>query len=91
LITIDESKCAACHLCELACSFHHLGAFSPRRSSLEVLKQDAVSEITITLHGSDDGIRRGCDGCPDNRIPLCVMWCPTDAVSLDLSKTGVPS
>ena len=34
MIRIDTTICAACRICELGCSFHHLGAFAPRRSSI---------------------------------------------------------
>lgn len=85
-IVIDMDKCGSCHLCELACSFHHFAAFSPRRSSLEVRKHVVASAIDIKLHETSEGLRKGCDGCASERIPLCVQWCPTNAISVNAAE-----
>jgi len=38
-------KCYGCRACELACSFHHQGAFSPGGGSIRAFKNHQTGEI----------------------------------------------
>ena len=88
-ISIDTNKCGSCHLCELACSFHHYSAFSPRRSSLEVRKHMAGSTMEIAVFERAEGMRAACDGCQSHKVPLCVQWCPTSAITATSAEASV--
>ena len=39
-ITVDPEKCSGCHLCEMACSIHHLGVVNTGRSAIRIFKDD---------------------------------------------------
>ena len=80
LLVIDPDKCTGCRICEEACSFHHYGEFNPRRSYIQVLRNDFEGVF----------IPMTCQHCGK---PLCVEACPTgalyqfgNAVFLDKSK-----
>jgi Fe-S-cluster-containing hydrogenase component 2 len=73
-------RCAACSICELACTFHHTKAFGRRPSSIAVHKDHVTGEVTIAIHETEAGPRRACDLCAGERVPLCVKWCPVGAV-----------
>jgi len=67
LVAVSE-HCAGCKQCEMVCSFHHSGRFSPSFSRITVLKNDR--------YGLDYPIVcRQCDRCP----PL--ENCPVNAMS----------
>lgn len=82
MIRIDTAICAACRICELGCSFHHLGAFAPRRSSIVIRKLAVRAEVLAEVLDEASGGRPGCDGCPDRQVPVCAEWCPTGAISV---------
>ncbi len=74
---IDVKCCIACHLCETACSFALVGAFQPSRAAVSVendREELPVVRITDTC---------ACTTCPrdKNGQPLCVAFCPTEALS----------
>ena len=73
-------KCTACHICEMACSYHHTRTFSRRLSSIEISKSEAVGQVEMTIHGVKDQSHRMCDFCENEDIPLCVKWCPVGAI-----------
>jgi Fe-S-cluster-containing hydrogenase component 2 len=59
-----------CRICELACSYHHEGRFSPRLSRVDVVKEDK--------YGLDYPVYcRQCDDCPPSDA------CPTGALNRD--------
>ena len=66
-LVVDAEKCSGCRLCEMVCSFHHDGRFSPSLSRVTVVKDDR--------HGMDYPLFcRQCDPCPS------VEACPTGAL-----------
>ena len=73
-LIIDSSKCTSCLQCEMACSYHHTGAFNPARSRIKVFEID---------HGSRS-IPYTCTQCSD---AWCMKACPTNALSRN-SETG---
>ena len=73
-------KCVACHICEMACSYHHTLAFSRRLSSIEISKLEATGQVEITIHGKNEQSHRACDLCEKEDIPFCVRWCPVSAI-----------
>jgi Fe-S-cluster-containing hydrogenase component 2 len=69
-IIVDAAECAGCRICELACSYHHEGRFSPRLSRVDVVKEDK--------YGLDYPVYcRQCDDCPPSDA------CPTGALNRD--------
>ena len=73
-------KCAACGICELACSYHHDRSFSRVSSSIEIRKSDATGDVDIILLKDKTSSRKACDDCADEKVPLCVHWCPVGAI-----------
>ncbi len=74
LLIIDESKCTACRLCELACSMKHEGEFNPVKS-----------RISVAIFGEEDFyLPMTCMQCEE---PFCAEMCPTNALVRD-EKTG---
>ena len=76
-----NARCAACHLCVLACAFHHEGAFGRRASSIVIVKNEAEGTVEVRIAGAACDGRPACDGCVGEAAPLCVEWCPTGALA----------
>lgn len=71
-IRIDTSRCKTCGLCELACSFHHIGAFLPEKASIRVgTDHEGYPRIEVLP---------SCDLCEGEDSPLCAEFCPVDAI-----------
>lgn len=68
LIRFEPSKCIACKMCELACSFKHFSEFAPSKARIvnEAFLEEAAY-ITVT-----------CLQCED---PWCMKACPTGAIT----------
>ena len=79
LITLP-GRCAACHICELACAYHHAQVFSRRISSIAIHKDDSTGRVAIAFEHNGDEQRHACDFCEREPTPLCVKWCPVNAV-----------
>ena len=67
-LVTDAEACYGCRVCELACSFHHSGVFSPELSSVKVLNNYLTGEIQLSIDST-------CDLCQGESQPLCVEYC----------------
>jgi len=72
----NMKKCYACKTCELACSYHHTGAFQPAKSSISVERDHIEGEWTWILNNT-------CDMCENETEPLCVKFCFYDAITIE--------
>jgi Fe-S-cluster-containing dehydrogenase component len=85
-LAIDVSRCTACRTCEIACSFHHRKCFDPEIASLSVQSARELPKVTVRVYDasspSESGKHLPCDGCSDERIPLCQKYCPVRAIEL---------
>jgi len=72
-IVIDTKACYGCRTCELACSFHHKGVFSPSLSSIRVSRNNQTAEIKWFIDST-------CDFCNEETEPLCVKYCAYGAL-----------
>ena len=71
----SPEKCYGCRSCELACSFHHLGVFSPGGGSIRAFKNQETGEI----HWERDAT---CDLCRGEERPWCVRFCSYEALDV---------
>lgn len=69
----DTEACYGCRTCELICSLHHKGVFSPESSSIKVSKNNRTGVITWSIDST-------CDSCEHEDAPLCVNFCPYGAL-----------
>jgi carbon-monoxide dehydrogenase iron sulfur subunit len=70
MLVVDPSKCTACRVCELVCSFAHERAFAPTLSRIRVVRL----------------VNRGINvpiACVQCARPSCVDACPTGAAYVD--------
>jgi len=88
LIVDKPEACTRCLICEMACSFHHIGEFSRSHSSIRVgtsvFEQDGVPQITIGHGESEPGPK--CDFCEGEDSPLCVRFCPETVLKKETSR-----
>jgi carbon-monoxide dehydrogenase iron sulfur subunit len=68
-----SERCYGCRTCELACSFHHSGLFSPERSSIRAMKNNHTGVITWRMDES-------CDLCEGEDRLFCVHYCSYGAL-----------
>lgn len=71
----NHRACYGCRACELMCSFHKLGAFSPAGGAINVRKDNSTGRIEWTMNST-------CDLCEGEDGPLCVKYCSYGALSL---------
>ena len=64
------NKCRGCSVCELVCSFHHVGEFNPAKARLYVVREPEAGVDTVV-------ICRHCSKAP------CMAACPYEAISRD--------
>ena len=67
-ILTDAKVCVGCRICELVCSFHHNGVFSPDASSIKVSRDNQNGEIGLSIDLT-------CDSCVEETGPQCVEYC----------------
>jgi Fe-S-cluster-containing dehydrogenase component len=79
-IILKPGKCVACCICELACSHHHAKIFGRSLSSIAIYKAESTGQVEITIHDSEKNLRKACDRCENEEMPLCVKWCPVSAL-----------
>ena len=66
-ITVDAAQCSGCRYCEMVCSYHHEGKFSPTLSRVSVIREDK--------YGMDYPVLcRQCQPCP------AIDGCPPGAL-----------
>lgn len=80
-IFVKPKLCTGCRACELVCSFHNEGLFGRRSSSIRVKKTERHGEMDIILNVKE-GETVACDLCIGERIPLCVRFCASRALSV---------
>ncbi len=67
-IVIQAEKCAGCRQCEMVCSYHHTGEFSPTTARVTVYKDDRDGlDYPVMCHQ--------CSQCPPMEV------CPADAIT----------
>jgi len=71
---LDPKKCKGCLRCELACSFHKSGHkfFNLEISSTKIARNNDSKEIIMMIDET-------CDLCKNEKLPLCVKYCPFGA------------
>ncbi len=67
ILTIDLELCTGCRNCELACSVAHTRSFNPKRSRIQILK-DEIRNLVVPM------VCLQCDN------PLCQEACPNGAI-----------
>ena len=77
-ILIDDSKCMACHSCEIACCIAHSDTQTLYGAISE--KMPPVSVLHVEQGGKGRGFPLGCRHCQD---PQCVRACVTKALYMD--------
>jgi Fe-S-cluster-containing hydrogenase component 2 len=78
-ISVNKKKCKDCCICELACSFHHMGEFLPEYASIRIYS-DRNGGLDVTILST-------CDLCTKEKLPLCMEFCPSGAIKLIRDKT----
>ena len=73
MIIVNTEVCSGCRTCELACSFHHKGVFSPDTSSIKVSRDNQNGKIELSIDST-------CDSCKGETRPLCVEYCVYEAL-----------
>ncbi|MFX1483030.1 MAG: 4Fe-4S dicluster domain-containing protein [Promethearchaeota archaeon] len=73
-LAIDIKKCTGCRNCELACSVAHTKSFNPKRSRIQVLKNEEKNMILPMV-------------CLQCEKPLCKEACPTGAIAYNEKGT----
>jgi len=73
-LVIDLHKCTGCRNCELACSATHTQSFNPRRSRIQILKDETINLLVPMV-------------CLQCEVPLCEQACPTGAISYNEKGT----
>ncbi len=72
-LELRADLCTACRACELACHYHHRATFGTAASSFHVDFDGATGVIRMQIDAS-------CDGCGQERQPLCLRACTRDAI-----------
>ena len=75
-LVIDLKKCTGCKNCELACSAEHTKSFNPRRSRIQILKDEPQNLVVPMV-------------CLQCEVPLCEQACPNGAISYNEKGTLV--
>lgn len=85
----NQQACTGCLICEMACSFHHSGAFSRGQSSIRVNKCifNAGKKAQINIFYEKDNSNPICDLCKNEDHPLCISFCPQKVYKLARNKT----
>ena len=71
----ETVHCTGCKTCEIACSYHHRGVFSPSISSIEIQSIPEDLAFKIRFYEKGDNGHLGCDQCQGLEEPFCVKYC----------------
>jgi len=74
-MNFDMPTCGACRTCEIACSYHHTGVFVPSLSSIKIHEKKSGEGNMVELLEEDGDLGKMCDGCADQKEPLCMEVC----------------
>ena len=81
-LIVHQQNCVGCRVCEVVCSFHHHRTFSRKRSSIRVKKNERKAEFEPAIFNEGEDKRPACDLCDGEKVPLCVKFCPTKALTV---------
>lgn len=76
-VRIDPHVCVGCRMCELACSLHHSGSFSPELSSVQVRRSNRTAAIVWRVLPT-------CDLCAGEEQPFCEKYCGSAAIRIQM-------
>jgi Fe-S-cluster-containing dehydrogenase component len=65
----------------MACSYHHTKSFGKENSSIRVSRYEREGEMEIAIFMEEDGEHRRCDGCKQEKEPLCASYCVVGALA----------
>jgi anaerobic carbon-monoxide dehydrogenase iron sulfur subunit len=74
-ILFETQNCLGCRTCELVCSYHHNGIFSPSISSIKIVNKPSEQAFAIEIYREAANGHFACDGCKGLEEPLCVKYC----------------
>jgi hypothetical protein len=77
LISVDPELCIGCRTCELACSFHHAGSWSPELSSVQVRRSNRTAAIEWLVLST-------CDLCESEEQLFCQKYCCYNAIQIEV-------
>jgi Fe-S-cluster-containing hydrogenase component 2 len=75
-LRVEVSECIDCRLCELVCSYAHVGLFRPSQSCIRISSDPTIRSLTPQV----------CIQCEE---APCVEDCPTDALTRANDRAGV--
>jgi len=67
MLVVEPERCTGCRMCELVCSFYHVGVFNPRRARITVVRDDERGVYVPMM----------CQHCEE---PPCMDACPVYAI-----------
>ena len=79
-ISVHSEKCNGCRACEIACSYHHRRVFSRKKGSITVLRNEKEGKMIPVFSRVEGKEYLSCDGCFNEKEPLCVKYCTTGAL-----------
>lgn len=74
-VIFETENCVGCRTCEIACSYHHRGIFSPTVSSIEIIDRPRELGFAISLYTQADNGHLVCDQCQGLEEPFCIKYC----------------
>ncbi|MFC1892517.1 hypothetical protein ACFLYR_00545 [Chloroflexota bacterium] len=74
----DTNNCVGCRTCEIACSYHRRGVFTPGISSIQVIDRPKEQAFAISLYQQNDSGHIAYEDSKGMRPPL-----PSDAPSFE--------
>ncbi|MBW2340335.1 MAG: hypothetical protein JRF50_08310 [Deltaproteobacteria bacterium] len=85
IVIASPDACTGCLICEMVCSFHHIGKYSISQSSIKVNKSILNREKgpKITIFYEKDKWSPVCDMCNLEDSPLCMRFCPENVFKLE--------